>query len=339
MSSLRSFILTRIALFVPLLWFLLSAVFVLLRILPGDPIKALNPNMPPHQVAIVRAQFGLDKSISEQYFLFLKQAIRFDFGDSIYTNADVGDELKLYWGPTFTLALFSMLIGVPLGIYLGGVAGANRGKEKDQIVRILTIGIYASPVFLVGILLQITFGEGGTFQILPPLGILSPGLTDQFTHYTEVWLVDSLLSGKLGITLDILIHLILPSLTLGMLIASSIARQVRTNMIYELEQEYVQFARARGISEKTVVKKYALKNAVIPVVGLIGLQFALLLSGAILTETVFNIPGLGRYLFLAIINRDFPAVQGAFVVFMFIVSIVSLISDVLHAILDPRIKF
>jgi len=171
------------------------------------------------------------------------------------------------------------------------------------------------------------------------LGVISPGLTAEFTHYTEVWILDAILSGRPDIALDIIIHLILPSLTLGMLIASSIARQVRTNLIHELEQEYVQFARSRGIAEKTVIKKYALKNAVIPVVGLIGLQFALLLSGAILTETVFNIPGLGRYLFKAIVNKDFPSVQGAFVIFMFIVSIVSLIADILHAILDPRIKY
>ncbi len=344
MSSLRSFILTRLALFVPLLWFLLSAVFVLLRILPGDPIKALNPNMPPHQVQIVRDQFGLNKSIQEQYVIFMKQSIRFEFGDSIFSNADVGQEIKLYWGTTLTLAVSAILIGVPLGIYLGGVAGANRGKGKDQIVRILTIGIYATPIFLMGIVLQIRFGEGSEFSdyalpIFPPLGLLSPGFTDDFTHYTEIWILDALLSGNLTVVFDILYHLVLPSVTLGMLIASSIARQVRTNMIHELEQEYVQFARARGISEKTVIKKYALKNAVIPVIGLIGLQFALLLSGAILTETVFNIAGLGRYLFLAIVNRDFPAVQGTFVVFMVIVSVVSLLSDILHALLDPRIKF
>lgn len=214
MSSLRSFILTRLALFVPLLWFLLSAVFVLLRVLPGDPIRAMNPNMPPEQVEIVRTQFGLNKPISEQYVIFMKQSIRFDFGDSIYSSADVGGELKLVFGQTIMLAIFGMLIGVPVGIYLGGIAGANRGRAKDQIIRILTIGIYASPVFLVGILLQITFGEGGNYPILPPLGILSPGLTDQFTHYTEVWIIDAILSGKPGIVLDILIHLILPSLTL-----------------------------------------------------------------------------------------------------------------------------
>ncbi|MCH8906604.1 MAG: ABC transporter permease [Candidatus Heimdallarchaeota archaeon] len=268
----------------------------------------------------------------------------FDFGDSIFSNADVGQELKLVFGQTLMLAVSASLIGIPLGIYLGGVAGANRGKTKDQIIRIFTIGIYATPIFLMGIILQIRLGEGGTLSegtipIFPPLGILSPGLTDDFNHYTEIWIIDALLSGKPSIALDILIHLVLPSFTLGMLIASSISRQVRTNMIHELEQEYVQFARARGISENKVIKRYALKNAVIPVIGLIGLQFALLLSGAILTETVYNIPGLGRYLFSAIVNRDFPAVQGAFVIFMFIVSIVSLLSDILYAILDPRIKF
>jgi peptide/nickel transport system permease protein len=165
------------------------------------------------------------------------------------------------------------------------------------------------------------------------------GATGEFEKFTNIWIIDTLLSGRPDLTYDLILHLILPSVALGMLIAAVIARQVRTNMIFQLEQDYVHFARSRGIPENTVKYRYALKNAVIPAIGLISLQFALLLAGAILTETTFNIPGLGRYLFLALSEKDFPAVQGVMIVFVLVVSIVSLLSDVLYAILDPRITY
>lgn len=338
MGSLRSFVITRILLFIPMLWFLLSLVFVLLRVIPGaNPVTVMNPQMPADQVAKITARLGLDKPLSEQYIDFLESAIRFDFGESYNTSGSVNTELGLVFGVTLMLTVASIFIGIPFGIYLGSRAGKNRENKKDQLIRIFNIAIYATPVFVVGIILQVI-----TFNILPGfplLGVMSPGNTGEFTHYTEIWIIDTILSGRLDLTLDIILHLILPSITLGMLIATSIARQVRTHMIHELEQDYVHFAMSRGIPASVVVYKYAKKNAVIPVVGLIGLQFALLLSGAILTETVFNIPGLGRYLFNAISNKDYPSTQGAIIVFTFVVSVISLISDIIYALLDPRIKY
>jgi peptide/nickel transport system permease protein len=176
-------------------------------------------------------------------------------------------------------------------------------------------------------------------EIFPPVSLMDAGNTGEFHHFTEIWIIDTILSLRFDLTLDLLTHLIMPSLALGMLIAGVIARQVRTNMIYHLEQDYVHFARSRGIPENTVKYRYALKNSVVPVIGLISLQFALLLAGAILTETTFNIPGLGRYLFQALQEKDFPAVQGVMVIFVMIVSIVSVIGDVLYALLDPRITY
>lgn len=326
---------------IPLLWFLLSLVFVLLRVMPGaNPIEVMNPQMPPSQVALVTKRLGLDKPLSEQYIDFLKAAITFNFGESFNTGGSVNSEINLVFGPTLMLATFSVLIGVPLGIYLGSRAGAKREKLIDHIVRIVSIAMYATPVFIVGILLQILFSPSwASPYILPPLGLIRPGGTSEFTHYTEIWIIDTILSGRIDLTIDIIKHLILPSLTLGMLIAASISRQVRTHMIHELEQDYVHFAKSRGISNNKVVYKYAKKNAVVPVIGLIGLQFALLLSGAVLTETVFNIPGMGRYLYVGLVNKDFPVVQGAIIVFTLIISFVSLISDIVYAIMDPRIKY
>ena len=177
------------------------------------------------------------------------------------------------------------------------------------------------------------------FPDFPIIGLLRPGATEKFTNVTYIYVIDTLLSGRPDLTIDVILHLTLPSIALGMLIAGTISRLIRTNMIFQLEQDYIHFARSRGISENVVKYRYSLKNAVVPTVGMIGLQFALLLSGAILTETTFSIPGLGNYVYLSIVNRDFPAIQGAFVVLIIVVSVVSLFSDVLYAVLDPRIKF
>ena len=320
-----------------MIWFLLTIIFVLLRVLPGDPVRSMSPNLPADQIEVVREQLGLNRPIEEQYFDFLIRILTLDFGKSMNTNLDVITELQLAFGATLMLGVFGSLIGVPLGIALGSYAGSHREKKRDHFIRVFTILDYAMPIFLVGTLMQIFMME--FFPEWPILSLLPSGATAEFTHFTEIWLIDTLLSGRPDLTISLIQHLILPSIALGLLIAGSISRLVRTNMIFHLEQEYVHFARSRGIPENTVKYRYASKNAVVPTVGMIGLQFALLLSGAILTETTFSIPGLGRYIFWAILYRDFPAIQGAFVVLIIVVSIVSLFSDVLYAVLDPRIKY
>lgn len=338
MGSLKSFIAVRLALFFPILWFMLSMIFVLLRIIPGgNPIRTMYPQMPQSQVDKITQELGLNDPIPVQYVNYLKDVIRFDFGTSLYTERQVSVEIIQPLGHTVTLAILSMLIGIPLGIYLGGFSGNNRQNKKDQTARIFNIGIYATPIFLVGIILQIIFSYW--INILPPNGVISGGATGEFKAVTKIWLIDTMLAGRFDLTWDVLIHMILPSLALGMLIATSIARQVRTHMIDQLEQDYVQYARSRGIKESKVVYSYTLKNAVLPVISLIGLQFALLLSGAILTETVFNIPGLGRYVYEAITQKDFPRTQGAIIIFTIFVNVVSLLADIIYALLDPRVEY
>lgn len=321
-----------------MIWILVTIVFFLLRVLPGaNPVAVMNPQIPPEHIERLNENLGLNKPLLEQYFDFLIQAFTLDFGESYRTNIDVVKEIQLAFGPTLMLAFFGTLIGVPLGILLGAIAGTNREGFKDHVIRLYTIGIYSIPIFLVGIAMQVIFSY--ILDILPPLSLIKAGATEDFNHYTEIWLIDTILSGRIDLTIDILLHLIMPSLALGMLIAGVIARQVRTNMIHHMEENYVHYARSRGIPERTIRYRYVLKNAVTPIIGLISLQFALLLAGAILTETTFNIPGLGRYLYLAIQNKDFPAVQGAMIIFVIIVSIVSLFGDVIYAILDPRIVY
>lgn len=331
----------RIALLLPMIWLLITIVFFLLRVLPGaNPALVMNPKLTPEQLELITARFGLDRPLHEQYFDFLFKSVIFDFGVSFRTNGIVADEIRQAFGLTLTLGTFGTLIGIPLGIVLGGISGANRDNVKDHAIRLFTIGIYSIPIFLVGIIMQMLFSKSGILlPLLPALSPMTAGATGEFTKYTDIWLIDTLLSGRPDLTVDLILHMIMPSVALGMLIAGIIARQIRTNMIFQLEQDYVHFARSRGVPERTVVYRYSLKNAVVPTIGLISLQFALLLAGAILTETTFNIPGLGRYLFLAIQEKDFPAVQGVMVIFVLVVSIVSLIGDVLYALLDPRITY
>jgi len=317
---------------------MLSMVFVLLRVIPGgNPIKTMYPQMPQSQVDKISTELGLNDPLPVQYVNYLKDVIHFNFGTSLYTERKVAVEIIQPLGHTITLAILASIIGIPLGIYLGGFSGNNRENEKDQAIRIFNIAVYATPIFLLGIILQLIFSY--LIPILPPNGVISAGATGEFNPVTKIWLIDTMLAGRFDLTWDIIKHLLLPSIALGMLIATNIARQVRTHMISQLEQDYVQYARSRGIDENKVVYTYALKNAVLPVISLIGLTFALLLSGAILTETVFNIPGLGRYVYEAITQKDFPRTQGAIIIFTIFVNIISLIADVIYAVLDPRVEF
>ncbi|MFX1252401.1 MAG: ABC transporter permease [Promethearchaeota archaeon] len=345
MTSLRNFIITRIILLIPMIWLLVTIVFLLLRVLPGDPITTISPQLPAHQAEAIREQLGLNRPLIEQYFDFLFRILSFDFGNSIRSGEAVAIEVQLAYGPTVMLGLFGVLLGVPLGVVLGGLAGAKRERTIDHAIRIATIATYALPIFLLGILFQFIFAvqTGITWDLfgigLPPVDLVHAGGTAEFTHFTEIWILDALLSGRPDIAFEIFLHLILPGTCLGLLIGSTIARQVRTHMIYQLEQDYVQFSRARGIPETDLLYKDVLKNSAIPSIGLIGLQIALVLAGAVLTETTFNIPGLGRYLFNAIADRDFPSIQASVVLFAIIVSVISLLTDVIYSILDPRIRY
>ena len=338
MGSLRSFIIVRLFLIIPMIWILVTIVFILLRVLPGaNPIAVMNPQMPPEHIERLTENLGLNKPLLEQYFDFLINILTFNFGESYRTGIPIGREIQIAFGPTLMLAVFGTIIGVPLGIYLGAIAGTNREGYKDHLIRLYTIAIYSTPIFLVGIIMQVIFSY--ILDILPALSLMKAGATEYFTHYTEIWLIDTILSGRFDLALDIFIHLIMPSTALGMLISAVIARQVRTNMIHQMEENYVHYARSRGINGRTIKYRYVLKNAVAPAIGLISLQFALLLAGAILTETTFNIPGLGRYLYLAIQNKDYPAVQGTMIIFIIIVNFISLLSDIIYAIFDPRIAY
>jgi peptide/nickel transport system permease protein len=229
--------------------------------------------------------------------------------------------------------LFTLLIGIPLGAY----AASKRRTGRDFGIRLYGNVVYCIPVFWMGLMLQLIFGVW--LNWLPIAGRTSPRTFVSMFERTGFYLIDTLRIGDLGAFTDVVLHLLLPSLTLGIVLSGVFVRLTRSNMLDILKSDFVLAARARGIPERKVVYRHALKNALIPVLTMMGLQFALLLAGAILTESTFSWPGMGRLLVQRIYLRDYPTIQGVIVVYAFMVSIISLIVDLIYALIDPRVKY
>ncbi len=343
--TLRTYIISRILLTIPMIFILLTMVFIVVRVLPGDPVllhfeKAENPEA----MEEMRHALGLDKPLWIQYFDYLSGLLRGDLGKSMAPGFyPVAQDIFSAFPATLELAIFSMIIAVLIGIFLGVEAAKAYNKPKDHAIRIFGIVTYAIPVFFLGMIFQITLGVG--LGLLPTgtrksLIMDAPaGLNIGDAHFaTGLYTIDSLLEGNIYKFVESLRYLVLPSLTLGLVLSGVFIRLTRSNMLETLRLDFVTAAKARGLKERVVTYGYALRNAFLPVLTMMGLQFATLLGGAILTETTFSWPGLGRYIVDRINFRDYTAIQGAIVVFGIFVSIVSLVVDLLYAYLDPRIR-
>ena len=335
---------SRILLTIPMIFILLTMVFVVVRILPGDPVllhfeKAENPAA----IVEMRHILGLDKPLWIQYFEYVTGIFRGDLGKSMQDYSPVAQQIWSAFPATLELAIFSMIIAVAIGVFFGVEASKAYNKPQDHAIRIFGIVTYAIPVFFLGMIFQITLGVG---LHLLPTGLrfnptLSPptGLNVGSIHFsTGLYTVDSLLEGNIYKFVETLRYLLLPSMTLGLVLSGVFIRLTRSNMFETLRLDFVTAARARGLSENKVTYSYALRNAFLPVLTMMGLQFATLLGGAVLTETTFSWPGLCRYIVDRISFRDYTAIQGAVVLFGIFVSIVSLVVDLMYAYLDPRIR-
>lgn len=333
------YILTRLALTVPMVLVLLTLVFVVLRVIPGDPCLAMlgGRNVGPEQMQNCRVQLGVDRPLTVQYLRYLSGIIRGDFGDSIRTGLPVTTELLERFPATFELAIAGMVIATVMGMGTGIFAATHSDRPSDHAIRLFNIASFAMPVFWIGLMLLVIFAVD--LRWLPVGGRIDPVMGAFFEPITRLYLIDTLLRGNIEAFVDVLRHLVLPSLTLGLVVSGFIGRVSRTSMLEVLSREYVTAARAKGLRESVVVGKHALRNALIPIVTVIGLQFALLMGGAVLTETVFSWPGIARYLLESIENRDFPAIQGTIVFIALFISTVNLIVDVLYARLDPRVRY
>jgi peptide/nickel transport system permease protein len=318
-------------------------VFLIIRVLPGDPVLLHFEKMEnPQAMAEMRIRLGLDKPLWIQYFDYVGGIFRGDLGKSMQDYSPVAQQIFSAFPATLELAIFSMLIAVSIGIFLGVEASKAYNKPQDHAIRVFGIVTYAIPVFFLGMILQMVFGVG--LHLLPVGGRIYPtmeplGLNVGNFHFsTGLYSVDSLLEGSIYKFVETFRYLLLPSLTLGLVLSGVFIRLTRSNMFETLRLDFVTAARARGLKESTVTYGYALRNAFLPVLTMMGLEFAMLLAGAVLTETTFSWPGLGRYIVDRINFRDYTAIQGAVVVFGIFVSIVSLAVDLLYAYLDPRIR-
>jgi peptide/nickel transport system permease protein len=342
--TLRTYIIARVLLTIPMIFILLTTVFLVMRVLPGDPVQLHFEKMAsPAVVAAMKAQLGLDKPLWVQYFNYLAGLFRGDLGKSMQDYSPVASQIFSAFPATLELAICSMTIAILVGLFLGVESSKAYNKPKDHVIRVFGIVAYTIPVFFLGMILQLIFGVG--LHWLPVGGRFDPtieppsGLTIGSFHFSSgLYTIDSLLGGDVYKFVVALKYLLLPSLTLGLVLCGVFIRLTRSNMLETLRLDFVTAAKARGLKETTVTYGYALRNAFLPVLTMMGLQFALLLGGAVLTETTFSWPGLGRYLIDRINFRDYTAIQGVVVVFGIFVSIVSLAVDLLYAYLDPRIR-
>ena len=320
-----------------MLLILVTLVFVILRVLPGDPAVAImREGASEEQLDAFRAAIGLDKPLHIQYLNFIGGVIHFDFGTSMTRHLPVTQEIRTFFPATVELAISAMLITGILGVFSGAFAAQHRKTPADYAIRITSIILYSMPIFWLGLMFQMFFAA--RLGWLPVSGRLDPGMTPE-RIITGMYTVDAVLTGDWPLLKDALRHLVLPSLTLGLVLAGIFTRLTRANMLDVLEQDYITAGRARGLREAVLVYKHGLRNAFIPIVTLLGLQLAILLAGAILTETTFSWPGLARLVIDRIYDRDFTTVQGAILFFAMLVAGMSLFVDVLYGFLDPRIRY
>ena len=319
-TSLRTYLLTRLALAIPTVLILLTMVFLLMRVAPGNPIQA-----------------GYDRPILTQYFEYLGDAVTLNLGTTLTDHRSVTSIIVENGAATLELTICAFAIAIVVGVSIGLAAGRYRDTWVDTGGRLFGIFVYAAPVFFTGFLLQLLFGS--TLGWLPTSGRVGPITEFELDKTTHLYIIDSIISGNWNALGDALEHLILPALTLGLLVSGVLIRLVRVNLLQTMRGDYVEAARARGVSERRVVLHHAFRNALVPVVTVAGLQFAILLGGAILTEETFNWPGIGAELVRYLNNRDYIAVQGIITVFALAVVVVSLLIDLVNAFIDPRVRY
>jgi peptide/nickel transport system permease protein len=337
-TSLRTYALTRLALALPMVWILLTMVFLLMRVAPGDPISAaLGGRVSAEELEERREAAGYDRPLIVQYFEYLGDIVRLDFGETIVDGRPVTEVITQNGAATLELTLAALIVALGVGIPLGLITGRFRDTPVDVAGRLFGIVIYAAPVFFLGFLAQIIFSQWlGWF---PSSGRASPVTTFDLDTPTNLFLIDSLIALDFSAFTDVVSHLVLPAVTLGLVIGGVFIRLVRVNVLQTLQGDYIEAARARGLHERNVVWRHAFKNALVPVITIIGLQIALLLGGAVLTEQTFNWPGIGSELIRYLNNRDYIAIQGIITFFALLVVVISLAIDLVNAWVDPRVRY
>ncbi len=329
----------RLLLIVPTAWILVTVVFFLMRVV-GDPISAaLGGRLPPEQIAERKRAAGFDRPILTQYWDYISGLVRGDFGRS-QDNRAISDIITSYGAATLELVVWALIVAFLVGIPLGRLAAKRRDKPVDVGLRLFAILVYAAPVFFVGLLLKLVFAiELGW---LPVAGRASTNVElalQNVSPKTNILFLDAILYGDSGYLLDVVKHAILPAIALGLLTAGIFLRLVRINLIQTLRSDFVDAARARGLSDRVVTGRHAFRNAMIPIVTVMGMQIAMMLGGAVLTEITFEWKGLGYQLAQYLQARDFVAVQGIVAFLALVVAVMSFLVDIVVALVDPRVRF
>ena len=330
------FFLTRVSLLIPTFLGVTVVAFAFIRLIPGDPIEVLvgERGIDPERHARLLAEYGYDKPLWEQYLVYLGDLLQGDLGKSIVTKKPVIGEFLTLFPATVELSLCAIVFAVLLGLPAGILAGVRRGSVFDHGVMTFSLAGYSMPIFWWGPLLIFLFS--GVLGWTPVSGRIS--LMFFFDDVTGFMLIDSLLSGQEGAFASAVSHLILPTIVLATIPLAVIARQTRSAMLEVLSEDYVRTARAKGLPPWRIIGLHALRNALIPVITVIGLQVGVLLAGAILTETIFSWPGIGKWMVDSIFRRDYPSVQGGLLMIALIVMLVNLTVDLLYGLINPRIR-
>lgn len=333
---MAQFIARRLIALIPVMLGVSIVVFALIRMIPGDPvIVMLGERARPADIERVREEMGFNRPIYVQYLEWIGRVVRGDLGTSIINRTAVMDELKYRLSATVEMILVGMIIGLIVGISIGILSALRRNSWIDLIATAGALLGVSMPIYWLALIL--IYALAVNRQIFPPSARLDADL--EVVRRTGFMLLDTLLMGDIRLFLNALWHLILPSFVLSTVVMPILARLTRASMLEVMRQDYVRTANAKGLQRRVVIVRHALKNALLPIVTVVGLQLGGLLGGALLTETIFSWPGMGLWTYRAILSRDYPIVQGAVLVSATIYVMVNLLVDISYAYLDPRIRY
>ncbi|WP_107727524.1 ABC transporter permease [Desmospora activa] len=326
----------RLLMLIPVLIGMSIITFSIVHAIPGGPAQAiLGERATPEAIAQLNEKMGLNDPLTIQYFRYVGNLLQGDFGTSLKTGRPIVEEMGPYLAATFELAFFAMAFAIFFGVNLGILSAWRHNSVIDYTGMIIALVGVSMPIFWLGLMEQWIFAQ--ELGWLPSNGRIDPRMG--FESITNFYFLDALLRGDFVALQEVLSHLLLPAIALGTIPLAIIARMTRSSMLEVMGSDYIRTARAKGVSEGIVVYKHALKNAFIPIVTVFGLQMGMLLGGAVLTETIFSWPGVGRYLYDAINARDYPVIQSGILVVATIFVLINLIVDLLYAYIDPRIHY
>jgi len=339
--KMKIYIIRRLLLLIPVLLGVSLIIFFLTHVLVGDPAAAyITEKMKPQDIEVIKERLHLNDPLYIQYWYWLSSMLQGDWGIS-KVNADkpVTESIVEFFPATFELSMVSMIIAIIVGIALGTVSAVKRDKPVDHATRIMALSGVSLPVFVLALILQFIFySQLSWFPLEGRYGTNFAIDVASMQHYTNFYLIDTLLNGNFDMFLDVCWHLALPAFALSFGSIAIITRMMRSSMLEVLGQDYVKTARSKGLPEKVVIKKHARKNALIPTTTIIGLAFGGLLAGAVLTETIFDWPGLGRWSVSALLRNDWASIMGFVILIAIVYVLANLIVDLLYAYLDPRVR-